>query len=437
MKDHYTFDQTFEERILAGMVQTEDLFQRGLRLVRPAYFGYIPHRDVAREVLDYAAKYHARPVRKAIMYQLVLRRMKRHRQFDSSKFVVYKEVIDRLYDQPLDQAEIRFIAEEITSFAQKHALAQAVGKIIEILESNEDASLPEIRLLVDEALTVGVSVDDLGILVMEDPDSVLTAQKASVRKRISTGLSRKIDSGLHGGLGAGEVGTILGPTGRGKSTTLVNIGVSAVLAGKNVVHFTLADLHDYEISERYWCRMMGWPLETVLLKYEKVRRRLESTKGRLVVVERAPNSYTVEDIRAHLSAIESKHGLRPQLVIVDYADRVQPIRHRDDVRLGVAGVFVDLRKMAVELDLSLWTASQSNKASEERLVVRQSDVAESYEKACISDLILALCQTIGEYQEGRMRIFVAKNRRDRSFLQIPVHINRECCFIGENELVRS
>ena len=73
-----------------------------------------------------------------------------------------------------------------------------------------------------------------------------------------------IDDICRGGLGKGELGVVIAPTGAGKSMVLVHLGSQAVKLGKTVVHYTL-ELSDTVIASRYDSCITKIPLEPTTL----------------------------------------------------------------------------------------------------------------------------------------------------------------------------
>ena len=59
-----------------------------------------------------------------------------------------------------------------------------------------------------------------------------------------------IDDICKGGIGRGELGVVIAPTGTGKSMALVHMGVQAIKSGKTVIHYTL-ELQDTVVASRY------------------------------------------------------------------------------------------------------------------------------------------------------------------------------------------
>jgi replicative DNA helicase len=87
-----------------------------------------------------------------------------------------------------------------------------------------------------------------------------------------------------------------------------------------------------------------------------------------------------------------------------------PPQQYKDTRHEVTKIYEELRIIAGTYKIPVWTASQSNRGSLSKRLVKMEDIAEAFTKAAIADLIIGLCQTEDEKDEKIMRLFVAKSR---------------------------
>jgi len=71
-------------------------------------------------------------------------------------------------------------------------------------------------------------------------------------------------------------------------------------------------------------------------------------------------SATVQTLSSHLNQIELQ-GITPDLVIVDYADILRGIG--TEKRHILENIYEDLRGLAGEYEVPIWTASQANRSS--------------------------------------------------------------------------
>lgn len=198
-----------------------------------------------------------------------------------------------------------------------------------------------------------------------------------------------------------------------KSIALINMGAGAVLEGHNVVHYTL-EMPERQVENRYDNRFTRKTLDylkgnankslTAIMNIQKMM------KGKLIIKRYRSNECTVDTLRSHLTRLHMESGFKPDLIIVDYGDLVQPRKSYKDKRFELESVYLDLRDLGAEYDCPVWTASQTNRGGLDKKVITIADLAEAFNKANIADFMVALCQTIEEKDDGEMRWHAAKNR---------------------------
>jgi replicative DNA helicase len=132
--------------------------------------------------------------------------------------------------------------------------------------------------------------------------------------------------------------------------------------------------------------------------------------GRLKIKKYRTNECTIDTIRSYLNRLEMEDGFKPDMIVVDYADLISPRKSYSDKRFELESVYLELRDLADEYKCPVWTASQANRGSLDKKVITIADLAEAFNKANIADLMVALCQTVEEKEDGIMRWHVAKHR---------------------------
>jgi replicative DNA helicase len=86
-------------------------------------------------------------------------------------------------------------------------------------------------------------------------------------------------------------------------------------------------------------------------------------------------------------------------------------------------VYEDLRNLAMEKQIPIWTASQSNRESASSDIVGLENMSESYGKAQVADVVISISRKPTEKASGLGRIFIAKNRAGRDGILFPVKLN--------------
>ena len=111
--------------------------------------------------------------------------------------------------------------------------------------------------------------------------------------------------------------------------------------------------------------------------------------------------------------MEYRGDFIPQVVIIDHLDlmvsKTKSIRQLSGPAYWRL-IVDDLHGVPIGKGVPIITATQSNKASREKVLVTEMDVGESYGKVQSSDVVLSLNQNDNEYDTHRMRVAVLKNR---------------------------
>ena len=98
-------------------------------------------------------------------------------------------------------------------------------------------------------------------------------------------------------------------------------------------------------------------------------------------------------------------------------------RTYDSLRHELKLVYEELRNLAMEMNIPLWTASQANRDSAKAEVVGLENMSEAYGKAMVADVVVSLSRKPMEKSTGAGRLFVAKNRAGRDGLMFPIRID--------------
>ena len=98
-------------------------------------------------------------------------------------------------------------------------------------------------------------------------------------------------------------------------------------------------------------------------------------------------------------------------------------RSYDSLRHELKLIYEELRNLAMEMRIPIWTASQANRDSANSDIVGLENMSEAYGKAMVADLVISLSRKAMEKSTGHGRLFVAKNRAGRDGILFPIHID--------------
>ena len=235
---------------------------------------------------------------------------------------------------------------------------------------------------------------------------------------------------MDGGLGRGELGVIVAPAGIGKTWMLQTIASNACKSGLSIVHYTL-ELNQEYVGLRYDTIFSGTPTANIKFYKDEVKKVVESIKGKLLIKYFPTKSASVQTLGAHLKQIELS-GVDIDLVIVDYADILSGIGL--EKRHVLENIYEDLRGLAGEFEVPIWTASQANRSALEMEVIEADKVAEAYSKVMIADFVMSVSRKVEDKISHTARCHTIKNRFGVDGFTYPMNMNTN---IGQIEIFES
>lgn len=297
-------------------------------------------------------------------------------------------------------SDIDYIKEQSLDFCRKQNLKEAMLKSVGLLQS---CSFDEISTVINNSLKLG-SDNNFGYDYLVDFEQRFVPKH---RLPVTTGW-KQIDDICGGGLGKSELGVVIAPTGAGKSFCLVHLGAQGLKEGKVVVHYTL-ELQDTIIATRYDSCLTGYPLSDIINFKDEVYEEIKDIEGKLIVKEYPTKSATTNTIKSHLTKL-LKRGIKPGMIVVDYADLLKPVVVRKEKRNELESIYEELRAISTEFECPVWTASQTNRSGLNAEVITMEQISEAFNKCFVADFIFSVSRTIEDKQNNQGKIFIAKNR---------------------------
>lgn len=245
-------------------------------------------------------------------------------------------------------------------------------------------------------------------------------QQPQVNNRWGIGVN-KLDDALQGGLAPGELGCFLAPPKHGKSQALGFVAQTTLAAGGNVFYASL------EMSEQSIVDRLDASISRVLISAlrdragyvrDRVRNFFANTGGVLRIKQFAPGSTTVGQIENYMKMLQVEHGFRPSVLVVDYGDLIGSESAKESRFRDLGQVYTDLRRVAVDWQIPVWTASQTKRDSMEKKNITIADIAESFQKVAVADVVVAICGTDEEKVAGLIRFFIAACRYATSHIEL-------------------
>ena len=406
------FGKAFQEKVFQSMLTDIQWSAQMIEVMRPDYFDLKYLSFLCTKYFAYYEKYKTFPTL-TILITIIKEDLSKSKDHVLRDQII--EYLHRMKTNP-DIGDLQYVKDKSLEFCKRQAFKDALEQSVELIQTEKYESVLNIM---KEAISVGMP-NTAGHNFFDN----IEARFVQINRQVCpTGLD-KIDSQdiLRGGLGRGELGVIAANTGVGKSHFLVAMGCSAMRAGKNVIHYTF-ELSEHDTGKRYDSNLCDIPSNEIIdRKSEVVDKYSKMELGKLIIKEYPTGSASVMTLRNHIEKLTLK-GFKPSLVTVDYADVMKSSKAYDSLRHELKLIYTELRNLAVELQIPIWTASQANKDSSKADVVGLENLGESYAKAQVADVVLSISRKPMEKSTGSGRIFVAKNRAGRDGLLFPINID--------------
>lgn len=424
--DTFSFSHDFQKQIIAAMIQEPKIFETIGILTDYKYFELRDLSEIFKNLQEFFNKYKGLPSKEALFEQLI--------QYYRSETL--NESLEELYTYPkIASSTLSYIEENVRNFIQCQAIKKA---IIDSLDDLGDINKHyNVKNRIEDALTVGSSLDDFGINAYDD-DEILNRWKKRKENtdvpRISTGWN-KFDQ-IFGGYGVGELFSYTGPAHSGKSMYLVNAGANTLLQKKNVLHITL-EMSEEITSQRYDMRLLNLNKED--LKTHKATKKLkdllEKRIGQLVIKRWPSLSITATDIVSFMKRLENVKQFKPDILIVDYAELMRSTYKYNDKRFELDTIYQQLRNIGIEFNIPVVTATQLNRGALEKLeagkILTEESIAESYGIARIIDCGVTINATPAENAKNNSVIYVYKNRDGESGEQFRMYVDFSRALVRE------
>lgn len=409
----YPYGAGFQTKVIAGCLLEPKFLASYRDVIQEEYFDSEVHQVIIREGLSYWDENGRAP------------------SFDTLKLLLmdhsdtwrtdneFREKVLSLLAQieRQDMSDFSDVSNLVIEFGRTRKMEGLTKEIARALSSGE--SVDSVWELIDRARVTGSSAAKVVDIAKDLVEATAVCQANGLYNstlKVPTGFPT-LDNAFNGGLGRREVGIILGTTGIGKSSMLVNLGAQAIIAGHPVIHVSIGELERDDLFLRYATRLSGIESTDIINgtapNYKNLMLEYVERYNPRIFAEYFPPRTRIAAIRSYVSRCKYLMGEDPVLLIIDSASDLAASRRfqSSESYEELGEVYTELKSLAHDFDVAVWTDSQTNRLAKRMDTADYDVIADSMKKAHKADVILSVNQNIDEYQQGRLRIFVAKARR--------------------------
>lgn len=400
------YGHTFQTKVIASLISDRTFLQQTSDLLEPAYFESQANNWLADKILKYHNDYKNSPTPEVFKSLLVPVEDKLLR---TTIVDTLKEAF-RLQNSP----DLEYVKNETIEFCKNQKMKVAILTSVDLLKAGK---FDQIKKTVDSALKAGADKD----VGHEYKDQIEERYSEGARNCVATNWD-VINDIMSGGLANGELGVLVAPAGGGKSWGLINVAANAVKQGKTVIYYTL-ELNAFYVGRRIDAYLTKIPFQNLQEEHsrERIQEAMEGLEGNLIIKYYPTRTASITTITSHIEKCISQ-GKKPDMIVLDYADLIRPSK-AGDKRLELNDIYEDLRGVAGEYDIPIWTASQANRSATEEDVIEGNKVSESYNKVMVCDFIMSLSRKLNDKIGGTGRWHIIKNRFGPDGMTFPSKIN--------------
>ena len=232
-----------------------------------------------------------------------------------------------------------------------------------------------------------------------------------------------------GGLSNKTLNIALAGTGVGKSLFMCHMASACISNGQNVLYITL-EMSEERIAERIDANLMNIPIMDLKdlskpMFDDRIGKVNDKIEGRLIVKEYPTASAHSGHFKALIDELKLKRNFHPDIVFIDYlnictSSRFKPGSSANSYTI-IKSIAEELRGLAVELDVPIFSATQTTRGGYNSSDVELTDTSESFGLPATADLMFAIISTEELEQMGQLMIKQLKNRyadptRNRRFM---------------------
>jgi replicative DNA helicase len=391
---------SFQQSLIKSIIENKKYGETIIDVLESRYFDNTSFKFIMENVKELFKTYNTIP-----NYDTVAQKLMAEGGNDSTKHVDTLEAIKQL------EVNTEYIQDTALNFCKQQNLKKKLKDVHNIIDNGEFESYNKIEEIIQKALQIGLMNDD-GTDVFEDIDLALEKDN---RLPIATGIVG-IDNLLEGGLGRGELGIVLAPTGTGKTTLLTKMANTAYNQGYNVLQVFFED-NPGNIKRKHYTIWSGvaprdQPENAEEVK-EKVKEAELQSKGGIKLLKLASDNVTISEIKNKVRKLISD-GFKIDLLLIDYVDCISPERSvNGEEWKGEGSIMRSLESMTGEFDIAIWTATQGNRESISSEVVNSDQMGGSIKKAQIAHVIVSIAKTLEQKENNLATLTLLKSRIGR------------------------
>jgi len=229
-----------------------------------------------------------------------------------------------------------------------------------------------------------------------------------------------LDEVTYGGVDTdGTLNVVVAPTNSGKSLLLGDIAAKGAMRGHKVLIISL-EMTEIKISERIESNLMDIPINQIRkmtnaeyhIKQKIYLDKLKISGGDIIIKQYPTKCGSAIDFKNFIIECKNKLDYDFDLVVIDYLNicKTNESVKNQNSYAEIKSIAEQLRALAIEFQLPILTATQSNREAQGKASIGLENVSESHGLSATADFVVSLVVTETMAEQNQCQIEQLKSR---------------------------
>jgi replicative DNA helicase len=400
---------SLEDIIFKNLLVNESYMRRVIPFLKEEYFQTKSEKTLYTQIQKYILQYNSAPSIDVLKIEL--------QALNSLTQKEYDDLCTRMDDlADIEKSEEEWLIDKTETFCKDKAIYNAILESIHIIEGKSKTKTPSsLPSILSEALSVSFDTH-VGHDYLEDGEFRFDFYH-KIENRIGFDLQFFNDI-TNGGTPQKTLNIVLAGTGVGKSLFMCHHAANCLSQNKNVLYIT-CEMAEERIAERIDANLMDVSLDDLKklpkdVYTKKLERLNNKIKGKLIIKEYPTASAHAGHFRYLLDELQLKRKFVPDIIFIDYLNICSSSRFKANGSVNsytyIKGIAEELRGLAVERNVPIWTATQTNRQGYSNSDVGLEDTSESFGLPFTADFMFAIMSNEDLDKNGHILVKQLKNR---------------------------
>jgi replicative DNA helicase len=399
-----------EHVILENLINNDEYSRKVIVFLKNEYFHSKKERLIFNSIRNFFNEYNNLPSRESILIDI-----DKDKSVTESEQKYITELIEQ-FNSSDDKPNLDWLLKETEQFCKDKAIYNAIMESITIIDDNSSSKTETaIPHILSDALSVSFDTH-IGHDYIEDSEE----RYEFYHKR-----EKKIPFDLdffniitNGGTPQKTLNIVMAGTGIGKSLFMCHHAANCLSQNFNVLYIT-CEMAEERIAERIDANLMDITMDDVKeLPKESYDKKINTSTagitGKLIIKEYPTATANSNHFRILLEELSLKKKFKPDIVFIDYLNICASSRLKNNGSTNsyqyVKSIAEELRGLAVEYNVPIFSATQTNRSGYSNSDVSLEDTSESFGLPATADFMFALISTEELDEQNQILVKQLKNR---------------------------